>query len=139
VAYNPDTWETAPRRLEADGRTIRLGSFRSIDPQLLDLTGNTDRGRLDLLVVPPDMAAATARQAFTAASDRANRRTSTAVLTALQPAAGPVSPPRSAVDQRAAGKAAPPRAAATAVWDLETAVWDLETAVWDSGGGHPLR
>jgi hypothetical protein len=47
VTYNPDGWETAPRRLAADGRTIRLGWFRSIDTQLLALTGDTNRGRLD--------------------------------------------------------------------------------------------
>ena len=33
VAYNPDLWEPTARRLHADGRTIRLGWFRSIDPQ----------------------------------------------------------------------------------------------------------
>jgi Family of unknown function (DUF5994) len=41
VAYNPDAWGAAPRRMAADGRTIRLGWFRSIDPQLLNLTGDT--------------------------------------------------------------------------------------------------
>jgi hypothetical protein len=126
VAYNPDAWETAPRRLAADRRTIRLGWFRSIDPQLLDLTGDTTRGRLDLLVVPPDTAAAAARQTFTAASDRANRHTPTAVLAALHPAAAPVPPAQPAVDQ-----AAPTGAAAAAR--------DAETAVWASEGGHPLN
>ena len=123
-------WETAPRRLAADGRTIRLGWFRSIDPQLLDLTGDTARGRLDLLVVPSDTTAAAARQAFTAASDRANRRTPTAVLTALHPPAAPVPAPQPAVDRLAVGQAAPAEAAAA---------WDAETAVWDSEGGHPLN
>ena len=132
AAYNPDAWETAPRRLAADGRTIRLGWFRSIDPQLLDLTGDTTRGRLDLLVVPPDTPAAAVGQAFTAASDRANRRTPTALLAALQPTGGPVSPRRPAVERVAAGKVAAARAEATAVWDSETAVWDSE-------GGHPPR
>jgi hypothetical protein len=74
---------------------------------LLDLTGDTTRARLDLLVVPPETAAAAARQAFTAASDRANRRTPTAVLASLHPAAAPVPPPRPAADRAAAGKAAP--------------------------------
>ncbi len=129
AAYNPDAWESAPRRLAADGRTIRLGWFRSIDPQLLDLTGDTTRGRLDLLVVPPDTPAAAARQAFAAASDRANTRTPTAVLAALQPTGGPVPPPRPAADRVAVGTAAP---AGT------EAVWDSERAVWDSEGGHPL-
>lgn len=54
AAYNPDGWDPAPRRLAADGRIIRLGWFRSIDPQLLNLTGDFTRGRIDLLVVPPD-------------------------------------------------------------------------------------
>jgi hypothetical protein len=124
VAYNPDSWEAAPRRMAADGRTIRLGWFRSVDPQLLDLTGDEIRRRLDLLVVPPDTEAAAARQAFAAASDRANRRTPTAVLAALQRPAAPVPPPRPAVDQVAVGKAALEGAGATAVWDSE--------------GGHPL-
>ena len=131
VAYHPDAWETAPRRMAADGRTIRLGWFRNIDPQLLDLTGDTTRGRLDLLVVPPDTAAAAARQAFTAASDRANRRTPTAVLAALHPAAAPVPAPQPAVDRLVVGQAAPAGAAAAA--------GDAETAVWDSEGGHPLN
>jgi hypothetical protein len=132
VAYHPDSWETAPRRLAADGRTVRLGWFRSIDPQLLDLTGDTTRGRLDLLVVPPDTPAAAARQAFTAASDRANRRTPTAVLAALHPAAAPVPPPRPAVDRVTVAQAAP-------AGTEPTAEWDSETTVWDSEGGHPLR
>lgn len=132
VAYNPDAWETAPRRLAADGRTIRLGWFRSIDPQLLDLTGDTTRGRVDLLVVPPDTPAVAAGRAFTAASDRANRRPPTALLAALQPTGRPVSPRRPAVERVAAGRAAAARAEATAVGDSETAVWDSE-------GGHALR
>lgn len=131
AAYNPDAWETAPRRLEADGRTIRLGWFRSIDPQLLALTGDTARGRLDLLVVPPDTTAAAARQAFTAASGRANRRTSSAVLTAVQPPAAPVPAPQPAVDRPAAGHAVPTEREAEEAWDAEAAVWDAE-------GGHPL-
>jgi hypothetical protein len=53
VAYNPTLWKPAARRLEADGATIRLGCFRSIDRQSLNLTGDATRGRLDLLVVPP--------------------------------------------------------------------------------------
>jgi Family of unknown function (DUF5994) len=124
VAYNPDAWETAPRRMAADGRIIRLGWFRGIDPQLLDLTGDENRGRVDLLVIPPDMTARAAGQAFTAASDRANRRTPTAVLAGLHPAAVRVPPPRPAVDRVAVGKDSP--------------AGPEPTAVWDSEGGHPL-
>jgi hypothetical protein len=122
VAYNPGAWETAPRRMATDGRTIRLGWFRSIDPQLLNLTGDTTRGRLDLLVVPPDTTAAAARHAFTAASNRANRCTPTALLAAVHPTASPVPRPRPAADPVGVGKAAGVEA----------------TAVWDSEGGHLL-
>jgi hypothetical protein len=119
VAYNPDSWEAAPRRLAADGRTIRLGWFRSIDPQLLDLTGDSQRGRLDLLVVPPDTPADVVEQAFTAATDRSNRATPTVLLAALHQAGPPAPRPRPAVDRVAVGKAARAGAEATEVWDSE--------------------
>jgi Family of unknown function (DUF5994) len=124
AAYNPDAWEAAPRRMAADGRTIRLGWFRSIDPQLLDLTGDARRGRLDLLVIPPDTTSAVARQAFTAASGRTNRETPTALLAALRPAGTSTPTSRPAVDRVGVGKAVPAGAE--------------ETAVWDSEGGHLL-
>jgi Family of unknown function (DUF5994) len=94
VAYNPDLWEPTARRLHADGRTIRLGWFRSIDPQLLNLTGDVGRRRLDLLVVPPGTTAAAAQRAFSAATDRANHDTPTALLAAVSAAGPPVPPPR---------------------------------------------
>ena len=90
VGYHPAAWDPTPRRLAADGRTIRLGWFRSIDPQLLNLTGDPDRGRLDLLAVPPDTTAANAHHAFSAASDRANRQSPTALLDTLGAAGPPV-------------------------------------------------
>jgi Family of unknown function (DUF5994) len=119
VAYNPQAWDAGPRRLAADGRAIRLGWFRSIDPQLLDLTGDSQRGRLDLLVIPPDTSAAAAEQAFTAAVDRTNRRTPTALLAALHPTGPPMERPEADVHRVGVGKAAPAAAEATAVWDSE--------------------
>ena len=110
VAYHPDSWEPAARRLDADGRTIRLGWFRDIDRQLLNLTGDLKRGRLDLLVVPPDTTAATAQQAFSAATDPANRHTPTALLDVLT-AAGPRVPSPRAADE--------PGVEDTAAWDSE--------------------
>jgi len=117
VAYNPQAWDPAPRRLEADDRVVRLGWFRGIDPQLLNLTGDFTRGRLDLLVVPPEATRAVARQAFTAATDRANKRTPTAILGAVSADRPTVPRPRPAADQDAAEG----------------------SAVWDSDGGHLLR
>ncbi len=116
VAYNPDLWGPTPRRLDADGRTIRLGWFRHLDRQLLNMTGDLSRGRLDLLVVPPETTAATAARAFSAATDRANRQAPTELLDTLGAAGPPVPPPRSA-DRP----------------DFE------ETAVWDTEGGHAYR
>ena len=92
VAYNPTAWAPVTRRLPAGGRTIRLGAFRSLDPQLLNLTGDERRGRLDLLTVPPGTTRSHARRAFSAATDRANRQGPTALLDGLAaPAAGPAS------------------------------------------------
>ncbi len=117
VTYNPDLWGPAPRRLDADGRTIRLGWFRNLDRQLLNLTGDLSRGRLDFLVVPPDTTAAVAEHACSAATDRANRQTPTELLDTLSAAGPPVPPPRSANRPD----------------DTE------ETAAWDSEGGHQYR
>jgi hypothetical protein len=113
VAYNPDSWAPTSRRLPADGRTIRLGWFRNIDPQLLNLTGDLTRGRLDLLIVPPRSTATAAQRAFSAATDRANRAEPTALLDGLS-AADPRVSPSSAGSQ------------------LDV----TQTDVWDSEGGH---
>ena len=117
VALNPDPWGPTPRRLDADGRTIRLGWFRNLDRQLLNMTGDLSRGRLDFLVVPPDTTAAAAEHAFSAATDRANRQAPTELLDTLSAAGPPVPPPRSA----------------------DEPVDTEETAAWDSEGGHPYR
>lgn len=93
VGYHPAAWEPTPRRLEVDGRTVRLGWFRGLDRQLLDLTGDPDRRRVDLLVIPPDTTASTARQAFAAAGDRADQQEPTALLETLRAAAPAVARP----------------------------------------------
>ena len=83
VAYNPASWPRTGRRLRTGDRTVRLGWFRQLDPHLLSLTGDPDRARVDLLVVPPDTASATADRAFAAATDRGNRAEPSALLRAL--------------------------------------------------------
>jgi hypothetical protein len=95
-AYNPDLWGPAPRRLDADGRTIRLGWFRKLDRQLLNMTGDLGRDRLDFLVVPPDTTATAAEHAFAAATDRANQQAPTELLDTLEAAGPQVPTPRSA-------------------------------------------
>jgi hypothetical protein len=84
VTFNPQSWDDAPRRLRVDGRTIRLGWFRGLDPHLVNLSGGDDgRDRLDLLVVPPDTADGVAEQAMSAASAPGNHGDPTAVLDGL--------------------------------------------------------
>jgi hypothetical protein len=123
VTYHPDSWDTASRRLAADGRVIRLGWFRSLDPHLLNLTaGEGGRSRLDLLVVPPEATEAVAAGAMSAATARENHGTPTAVLDALRTVpdddrpASPVAAPRVAADSR-----------------------EADEGVWDSEGGHARR
>ena len=123
VTYHPQSWDTAPRRLDADDRVIRLGWFRSLDPHLLNLTsGEGGRSRLDLLVVPPDATDAVAARAMAAATARENNGTPTAVLAALgavpdeDPPASPVTAPRIPAEPTEDG-----------------------AGVWDSEGGHARR
>ena len=52
--YALDDWQPAPRKLEVQGRTVRAGGFRSMDPQVVCLTWAGGNRRADLLVVPPE-------------------------------------------------------------------------------------
>jgi hypothetical protein len=112
VGYGPARWDPAPTRLSADGRVIRLGWFRTIDPQLLSLTGDLTRTRVDLLVLPPDATEATARKGFAAATAVGNDRSATALLADVSAAGVPSVPP-------------PPRSSA-----------ETETGSWESEGGR---
>jgi hypothetical protein len=49
IAYNPRRWDPAPRSLAADGRTVHLGLFRTLEPDLLILQGSAGE-RVDLSV-----------------------------------------------------------------------------------------
>ena len=107
VAYHPDGWDPAPRRLTADGRIIRLGWFRRLDPQLLNLTGDFTRGRIDLLVVPPDATPHAAQEAFTAATDRTNSRPPGALLARVNQAGSAMPRLQPAEEGSAHGSTAP--------------------------------
>ncbi len=80
VLYNPETWDSPPPKLSADGRTIRLGWFRSMDPHLLTVTGIAGADRLDLLVVPPRTAPDAAERAMAAAVGVGNHQSASTVL-----------------------------------------------------------
>jgi hypothetical protein len=56
VTNNPVLWDSAPHRLRADGRVVRLGWFHSMDRHLLSMTGSYGDGRVEFPVVPPNAA-----------------------------------------------------------------------------------
>ena len=81
VLYNPATWDSVPaRKLSADGRVIRVGWFRSMDPHVLMVTSSAGADRLDLLIVPPGTTSAAAGRAMAAAVGIGNKRSASAVL-----------------------------------------------------------
>jgi hypothetical protein len=52
--YALDAWSPAPRKVVVQGRTVRTGGFRSMDPGIVCLTWDGGLKRADLLVVPPE-------------------------------------------------------------------------------------
>lgn len=81
VMLNSVTWDSRFRKLAVADAVVRMGWFTSVDPALLIAT--TDRGdQLDLLVVPPQTAAATAERAMTTAADPTNMMRAPDVLAA---------------------------------------------------------
>ena len=71
VALNLDAWDTAPRRIAVDGRRLRVGWFRHMDPHMIGVT-RAFQDRLALLVVPPQATTAAAGIAMAMAADPTN-------------------------------------------------------------------
>jgi len=71
VSYNLTAWDTAPRRIQVDGQTVRLGGFHSQNPHTVDVIG-LDGRRITLLVLPPGTAEGFAHQVLMAAGRRDN-------------------------------------------------------------------
>lgn len=111
VAYSRECWDEVLKRLPVTGRIIRLGWFRTIDPNSVSLTSRDGQGRIDLLVVPSASDAELATRAFERALDSGNRGGASATLTA----------------------------AAAGLADSQTAA--AAETVWESEGGsqHPKR
>lgn len=70
--YSRPDWDTAPRKLAAGARLIKVGSFPSDDTHVLILQLD-DRSRMTLLVVPPDFTAGQGAEALLAGSTPGNR------------------------------------------------------------------
>jgi hypothetical protein len=71
VALNLDAWASAPRRVAVNGRRVRLGWFRQMDPDTIGLT-RAAQDRVVLLVIPPQATTAAAGIAMAMAADGAN-------------------------------------------------------------------
>jgi hypothetical protein len=71
VSYNLTSWDAAPRRIQLDGRPVRLGGFHTQHPHTIDVTGTTGP-RLTLLVLPPATNPSTAHEILMSAARRGN-------------------------------------------------------------------
>jgi hypothetical protein len=71
VALNLDAWDSAPRRVAVNGRRLRVGWFRQMDPDTIGVT-RAFQNRVALLVVPPQATTAAAGIAMAMAADGAN-------------------------------------------------------------------
>jgi hypothetical protein len=71
VALNLTAWDAAPRRVAVDGRRVRVGWFRQMDPHTIGLT-RAAQDRVVLLVIPPQATTAAAQIAMATAADAAN-------------------------------------------------------------------
>src|SRR5690242_6538896 len=77
--YNPSFWLIAPTKTQVGGRTVHLGWFREVDPNLVSLR-TSQNDRIELLVVPPETTADVAARACESAVELRNRRSPTEVL-----------------------------------------------------------
>jgi uncharacterized protein DUF5994 len=54
VSYSLDFWDEAPRRLQVEGRGVRLGGFHHLSPLLMTAVDARNNDRIDFLVIPPE-------------------------------------------------------------------------------------
>jgi Family of unknown function (DUF5994) len=80
-AFNLDAWDTAPRRVGVDGRRVRVGWFRQMDPDTIGVT-RASQDRVVLLVIPPQATTAAAGIAMAMAADGANSARPSDILAA---------------------------------------------------------
>lgn len=64
VSYALGFWDPVQRRLNIGGRLVHLSGFHTQLPGLVSLTSRSGRGRIDVLVVPPDTEPAVADRAL---------------------------------------------------------------------------
>jgi hypothetical protein len=86
VTFNSALWDPAPRRMTVEGRVVRLGSFTTLEPTQVSLTGSSYGPRLDLLVIPSDTSEQLADAVMRHVAAVGDRATATQLLTGTPPA-----------------------------------------------------
>jgi hypothetical protein len=99
LMLNSVTWDNRFTRLAVGAGVVRIGWYANLDPALLIAT-TYNGDQLDLLVVPPQTPAATAKKAMTRAADPTNRLRAPAILAAVP--AAPASDPGEDADEHPA-------------------------------------
>ena len=94
--YALDAWLPAPRKIVVNGRTVRTGGFRSMNPQVVCITWAGGNRRADLLVVPPETDVLTGARALRLCTRRGLPRSPQMVLAAARSTPLPQVPERRA-------------------------------------------
>jgi len=68
VTYNLHAWDPAPRRMQMEGRAVRLGGFATSDRYAVRLSDARQRERVDILVIAPETDPVIAERVFRLAS-----------------------------------------------------------------------
>jgi hypothetical protein len=82
--YALDAWSPISRKVVVQGRTVRTGGFRSMDPGVVCLTWAGGSRRADLLVVPPETDVLTGARALRLCTRRGLPRSPQMVLAAAR-------------------------------------------------------
>ena len=82
--YALEAWRPAPRKVVVQGRVVRTGGFRSMDPGVVCLTWDGGNRRADLLVVPPETDVLTGVRALRLCTRRGLPRSPQMVLAAAR-------------------------------------------------------
>jgi Family of unknown function (DUF5994) len=82
--YPLEAWRPAPRKVVVQGRVVRTGGFRSMDPGVVCVTWAGGNRRANLLVVPPETDVLTGVRALRLCTRRGLPRSPQMVLAAAR-------------------------------------------------------
>jgi hypothetical protein len=83
VAYALSAWDITRHRFEVDGHRVRLEGFTYQDQDIIHVTGS-NRGRISLLVIPPEMTDPEGHDALMTAAHRGNADRPEKILAAFR-------------------------------------------------------